>query len=189
MQNNFYIYEHYRTDTDRCFYVGKGKAYRAYDMISRNSTHKAIQEELECSGCKVDVRIIADNLKQEEAFRLEVERIEFWRQQSVPLANRAGGGHGASGYKRSEAWKKKVGDRHRGKVVSEETRTKISNAQIGRRLSAETRAKISEGAKASWTPERRAVQADHMKRRNNLRAALPTRVGGKFCSAPKGGQS
>lgn len=33
--NNFYVYEHWRPDTGVCFYVGKGKEKRAWDMKRR----------------------------------------------------------------------------------------------------------------------------------------------------------
>lgn len=85
----------------------------------------------------------------------EKARIAFWRSVGVKLANLTDGGDGTLGLKRSEAWKKALGDRFRGKKASAETRAKISAAAKGRKSSAETRAKQSESAISSWTPERR----------------------------------
>ena len=44
--NIFYVYEHVRPDTGVCFYVGKGKGKRAWNMKDRNAHHRAIQSKL-----------------------------------------------------------------------------------------------------------------------------------------------
>ena len=50
MENRFYVYEHWRLDRDECFYVGKGKKYRAYKMQDRNRYHAAIVGKLQREG-------------------------------------------------------------------------------------------------------------------------------------------
>ena len=66
----FYVYEHIRLDNNTCFYVGKGHGNRAYNL-DRSNFHNSIRDEY---GCRVE--IIKDGLTEEEAFKLETERIE-----------------------------------------------------------------------------------------------------------------
>ena len=77
MENNnkeekreFYVYKHIRKDNNTCFYVGKGKLNRCYDL-SRNPHHDSI-----CEACGCYVVKIKENLTEEEAFALEREIIE-----------------------------------------------------------------------------------------------------------------
>jgi hypothetical protein len=93
----FYVYEHWRTDRDECFYVGKGKGNRAYNLKSRNKHHKAIMAKLSREGFAMEVRIVQSGLSEQDAFLLEIERINFWRESGVDLANMTNGGEGASG--------------------------------------------------------------------------------------------
>lgn len=93
----FYVYEHWRLDRDECFYVGKGMKNRAYKMRDRNAHHRAIMAKLSREGSGMEVRMVATGLTEEEAFALEVERIAFWREAGVDLANRTNGGEGTSG--------------------------------------------------------------------------------------------
>lgn len=93
----FYVYEHWRLDRDECFYVGKGKGNRAYNMRDRNAHHRAIMEKLSREGSGMEVRMVATGLTEDEAFALEVERIAFWRAAGADLANKTNGGEGTSG--------------------------------------------------------------------------------------------
>lgn len=108
--NNFYVYEHWRLDRDECFYVGKGKGRRAYDMKYRNRHHNAIQAKVAREGAAIEVRMVAIGLTEQEAFDLECERIRFWRNAGIDLANMTDGGDGKSGYTCSDATKQKMSD-------------------------------------------------------------------------------
>jgi hypothetical protein len=164
-KNKFYVYEHWRSDTDECFYVGKGRRGRAYYMNLRHKHHLAVQEELRLSGSRVLVTIVAREMSEQDAYLLEQQRILHWRSVGHPLVNLTNGGGGCSGFRRSEEWKIGVSRLMKGKIVSAETRHKISVSQIGRTIPAETRAKTSASVKRSWTPERRAEQSARMKQR------------------------
>lgn len=154
--NSYYCYEHWRPDKDVCFYVGKGKRGRAYDMkTGRNKYHRNIQGKLARLGMCVEIRLVADGLSEIDAYAQEKSRIAFWRSVGVRLTNLTDGGDGVIGLKRSEAWKKALGDRFRGRRLSDETKAKISAAGKLRKSSQETRAKQSVSAKESWTSERR----------------------------------
>lgn len=142
----FYVYEHWRPDTDKCFYVGKGKGRRAYQLKNRskNSAHyDRIVAKLARNGFGVDVRIIHHNLSEQEAFRLERELIAYWRENGDALINKTDGGEGPSGYKFDPEVVERLAAKRRGVKQTPEHRSKISAGNKGKVLSAETRAKIS----------------------------------------------
>lgn len=164
----FYVYEHWRPDKDEPFYVGKGRGNRANLMKRRNKRHKSIQEKLHKIGYAVEVKIVAANLTEKEAFSLEKKRIAMWRAAGIDLANMTDGGEGPSGRiglrgekhpsygkpshmlgkKHTEETRKKLSDAAKGKksrlgaVLSEETKRKISESQKGKKHSEETKAKM-----------------------------------------------
>ena len=132
----FYVYEHWRPDTDECFYVGKGRGKRANSMYGRNRHHKFIQSKLSSMGMCVEVRIVAGELTEDEAFNLEIERIKFWKQYGINIVNLTDGGEGQFGRKLSEESRIKIGiaskGRNAGRKHSEETKKKMSAAFMGR---------------------------------------------------------
>ncbi len=67
--NSYYVYEHIRNDNGNSFYVGKGHGDRAW-IKHRNEKHDKIANEYGMS-----VRIIYNNLTEEEAFEKENEVI------------------------------------------------------------------------------------------------------------------
>jgi hypothetical protein len=138
----FYIYEHWRPDTDACFYVGKGSGRRANVMDSRNRYHNNVQKKLACLGMCVEVRLFAEGLAEEEAFDLEIERIAFWRGMGVPLANLTDGGEGGSN-------------------PSESTRALMRKAKLGAKLTAEHKAKIGQKSKISGNDPAVRAKAAH----------------------------
>lgn len=87
----YYVYEHWRLDSDTCFYVGKGSGNRAYSRARRNAHWHNIVAKLERTGSAYEVRIVASGLSEGDAFSLEVDRIAFWRDR-VDLANITNGG-------------------------------------------------------------------------------------------------
>jgi hypothetical protein len=139
----FYVYEHWRPDRDECFYVGKGKGKRANDMSIRNGHHKAIQAKLLRLGMGVEVKIFAGNLTEDDAFRIEKERILFWKNLGIDLANHTDGGEGVSGFKLTEDQKNKISLTHKGKSKSREHREKIGKGNKNKIVSAESRARMS----------------------------------------------
>ena len=151
MNNKFYVYEHWRLDRDECFYVGKGKGNRAYVMRDRNGHHKAIQAKVVREGYAIEVRMVATGLSESDAFDLEKERIRFWREMNIDLANMTDGGDGISGFKMNAEAKKKMSLAAKGRIGrktmlgkkhSVETRMKMSAAQKGKPKSPEHAAKV-----------------------------------------------
>ena len=128
----FYIYEHWRPDRDECFYVGKGHGVRANWLRGRNQHHRAIQAKLSRLGMAVEVRMVRTGLSEDEAFTLEIERIAFWRNAGVDLANITNGGRGIARETR-EAHIAKVTDRRRA-PFTEETIAKMRTASAKREV-------------------------------------------------------
>lgn len=85
MNNIYYVYGHYRKDTNLLFYVGKGKNKRAWDKNSRNKYWHHIVNKV---GYEVD--IIYKNLTEEQAFKNEIALIT----DLSPEANFTKGGEG-----------------------------------------------------------------------------------------------
>ncbi|MHB8272506.1 GIY-YIG nuclease family protein [Bradyrhizobium sp.] len=106
MPEKFYVYEHWRPDTDMPFYIGKGVGNRAFRFKkNRNRYYRNIVKKLENQGLCVEVKFVANNLSESDALALEIERILFWRERGIKLANLTDGGEGVSGLKHSKETK------------------------------------------------------------------------------------
>lgn len=179
MGGKFYVYEHWRLDRDECFYVGKGHGGRAYNMRHRNQHHKAIQAKVSRIGSAIEVRIVSSGLSEQSAFSLEIERIQFWENCGLDLANHTKGGTGTAGYKftgsqketLSNAVKKYFTDEGNRKKTAEatkkgmtpEVRAKLS--QIKKNMPKEQRDKIAEQQR-NMSPEQRALRAEKVRMYN-----------------------
>lgn len=142
----FYAYEHTRNDTGAVFYVGKGRGRRAAAAYNRNVYWRRVVAKAGGFG----VRLIADEVDEELAFLIEIERIDQLKKAGVNLCNMTDGGEGTSGFFPSEETCRKMsaarsGERHPqfGKPKSEATKQKLRVASTGKTLSAEAKAKIS----------------------------------------------
>lgn len=168
MKKSFYVYEHWRPDKDVCFYVGKGKGRRAYDLKRNNRHYQFVISKLSSLGMCAEVRMVASGLSEKRAFVIEIERIAFWRRSGVKLANKTDGGDGLSGM-----------------VHSKETCLKIKLSQIGRPFTPEHREKCNAALKIVMKrPEIRAKLRDKAtgrkvsdKTRDKMRQA---RIGVKY---------
>ncbi len=125
--NRYYVYEHWREDENLPFYVGKGKGKRAL-KLDRNPYYRNIVTKLRRLGLNIDIRIIADNLSEDEAYNLERERISYWRSIGIKLTNLTEGGDGL-------------------RNPLSEVRAKLRIARIGKTIPIEIREKISAGVR------------------------------------------
>lgn len=157
MENVFYVYEHYRNDTGRVFYVGKGHARRSSDKGNRNYHWRNVVSKAK----GFTIKHVAENLDEELALFVEVELISLHKTRGSQLTNMTIGGDGVSGLKHSEKTKELIRSKRIGQIVShsEETKRKIGLANsialkgkknpehsarlMGRRHSEETKAKIA----------------------------------------------
>lgn len=106
--NNFYIYEHIRPDTNRVFYVGKGKGNRYLAKTDRNKYWHHIVNK---AGSFIANKIV-ENIDEELAFLVEQERIDQLKRLGYKLCNMTNGGEGTSGRIISEETRRKIGVRH-----------------------------------------------------------------------------
>lgn len=157
----FYVYEHWRPDTGACFYVGKGKDKRAWDMKNmRNRHHMAITSKLTSLGFCADVRIVVDQVSEEVALNLEIDRIAMYGMEN--LSNMTSGGDGLRNpsketrEKISQSQKARfakpgardaVSRQNKGRITSEETKLKLAITSKGHRHSVETIEKMKAAAK------------------------------------------
>ena len=93
MENNYYVYQHVRLDTQEVFYVGKGKGKRAYSTWGRNKHWCHIVNK---AGRYVE--IIQSQLTERESLDLEIKTIANYREIGYALCNMTNGGEGTSGY-------------------------------------------------------------------------------------------
>lgn len=138
----YYVYEHWRSDKNIPFHVGKGSHSLANQLrYNRNRHHQAIVAKLNRLGDFVDVRIVLKHLTEEEAFIEEEKRIEFWISQGVKLTNIARGGAGGhSGCRHTEEWKKQNSKRMRALMADPERRKLRGQKRLGVKLTPEQRA-------------------------------------------------
>lgn len=91
--NQYYVYIHTRTDSNKVFYVGKGKGSRAWDNKNRNTHWNNIVRK---HGYEVE--ICQDNLSESDSFLLEMWLIAKFRNEGLKLCNLTYGGEGQSGF-------------------------------------------------------------------------------------------
>ena len=90
MQNSYYVYVHLRGDDGLPFYVGKGKGRRARDTERRNAYWRSTVKR---HG--IIVKILWDDLTEDEAFSTEIRAIEDLRKYSPEtMTNLRDGGVG-----------------------------------------------------------------------------------------------
>lgn len=100
----YYVYEWYNIDTGEVFYVGKGKDYRYKNISHRNILFKNYYNTHNCN-----VRIIFNNLSEEDAFKKEIETIKYYKENTnYKLTNRTNGGEGSSGLIVSDEFREKM---------------------------------------------------------------------------------
>lgn len=132
MNQQFYTYLHTKPD-GTIFYIGKGQAKRAYDLVKRNIHWLRVVNK----HGKPNVEILAYWDTEQEALDHEVLLISCFRDMGYVLANLTDGGEGSSGFKHSQESIEKIAKIKRdnptnywlGKTRSEETKQKISAAR------------------------------------------------------------
>lgn len=100
----YYVYIWIITESKEVFYVGKGKGSRYKQTYNRNKFFKDMYNSHKCH-CE----IVASNLNEEDAFKLERETIAYYKEYfpNYRLTNQTEGGEGVSGWNPSDDWRKK----------------------------------------------------------------------------------
>jgi hypothetical protein len=131
------VYLHRRKDNpDYVFYVGIGAKTRPISQKDRNDEwHKEVKEH----GFLIE--IVADNLKAEETYELEVKLIAKYGRKDLglgTLVNETNGGKGKNGHIMTEKQRENMRQRmlknnpFKGKKHSEETKKYLSKITKGR---------------------------------------------------------
>jgi hypothetical protein len=185
---SFYAYEHIRADTGAVFYVGKGRGRRSCAIYNRNIHWK--RTVAKAGG--FSVRMVVDNVDEDFAFLVEMERIDQLRRLGLKLCNMTDGGEGTAGLLVSKETKRKQTEKRKGhlhpqygKSKSAETKAKLSIANTGKTLSAESKAKIGDairGRKESLETKRKKSVA--LSGRVGIKPSKETRL--KMSEASKG---
>lgn len=85
-KNDYYVYEYFIKENNDVFYVGKGTRNRAW-KDNRNAACEQIKREYEW-----DIKIVKENLTEEEALELEKQLIIQYRESGDILTNILPGG-------------------------------------------------------------------------------------------------
>jgi hypothetical protein len=151
----FYVYEHTRPDTGAIFYVGKGKNLRCNRTSGRNLHWQRIVAK--SKGFRA--RKIVEDIDEELALLIEVERISQLKELGVKLCNMTDGGEGISnpspelrahfskmrtGRKHTDEAKRKISLGNKGKLHSAESYKRGGDTMRGRKFSRERKKQISE---------------------------------------------
>ncbi|MCX0386659.1 hypothetical protein LI053_14550 [Clostridium perfringens] len=152
---NFYVYEYWRLDNNTCFYIGKGKKNRCFQIGNRNKLFKNILKKTDCA-----VVIIKENLSEKEAHNMErmlIYKYVFEEGYGITmqkncisgepyLVNATWGGEGCSGRVVSIETKKKIKEKHIGKIVSKESKEKNRINHLGKKHTKATKEKIRQAS-------------------------------------------
>jgi len=167
--NIYYIYAYLRKKDLTPYYIGKGKARRAYEKQHTVSVPKD----------RTKIVFYQTNLTEIDAFKLEISYIKLYGRKDLGtgiLLNQTDGGEGTSGRKGprgkqknprkpwDEEYKIKMSLRMKGITFSAEHCAKISAAQTGERnhrfgkkISATQSAQISESNRKRTPPNKGSV--------------------------------
>jgi hypothetical protein len=165
----YYVYGHFIVGSDVPFYIGKGTGRRAWKTKDRNYLWESITTNNE-----YEVRILHDNLTEEQSLELETCLIEKYGRKETggTLVNMTAGGEGISGYSHTPESKNKISKRNYGKKLTEEHKLAIGAANKGKIISdqekndrkermlrlwetEEYKKKMSNKLKSWWTPDRK----------------------------------
>lgn len=156
----FYVYG-YLDYNKEIYYVGKGKG-RRYKHPHHPNISIPFDED--------NIVFFAKNLTEEESINFEKNLILFYGRDKIDkggcLLNRTKGGNGGFSGKMKEETKKKIGDYHRGKILSEEVKKKISDTLKGKKHSEERIKNIRTGMRCGnykfISPEGDVFEVDNM---------------------------
>ena len=124
----YYVYVWIRNDTNKVFYVGKGKKNRINDLSMRNKYFLNVVNKVGIDN--TTRKKIEENLTEQEAFDLEIYYIQHYKEIGCELTNMTKGGEGSSDW--FEHLSEEEKDKHR----------EISKSFLGRKHTEETKEKI-----------------------------------------------
>lgn len=163
-ENKYYIYAWYYKNTGEIFHIGKGCAGRWKD--TKNKRNEYFKNVIAKEKNNVDVRKIAENLYQEDAWELEKYLIKFYKSFGWCKTNFHEGGRGGNHGNYSENMRKKISEYRTGLKMTKPSILK------GKKLSEDHKEKISASVKnaiKNMDPNARKSQMDKIKKLNKER--------------------
>lgn len=183
----FYVYEHWRSDKNVCFYVGKGQGKRAWKFSreGRGRLHFDLFNEIGREN--IEVRVIFEKIDERRAFELEIERIAHWRSQGATLVNMTDGGEGASGHCPTEETRRKLSDALSGKKKSQEHNEKVGLALKGNKnsLGAKRSDEVREAIRVRSMGRKHTPESKEKMRLAKLGKKVPQNVRDKMSACHK----
>lgn len=130
----FYVYIWIRLDKNMVFYVGKGCGNRYKDMSMRNRYFLNVVNKV--GKDNIEIKIIENNLSEQEAFNKEIYYIQYYKKQGCELTNMTSGGEGSSDWYQhltdeEKEHHKEISKSFSGKHHTEETKRKMSESMTG----------------------------------------------------------
>lgn len=161
-KKEYYVYVLINSIDNQIFYVGKGCGRRMNTHVPKSKSGKHYNTHLSNKILKiiknegvVIVKIIHKSHDENYIFKKEIETIKKIGLEK--LCNKTLGGEGASGMKHSKEHCKKISERMKNKIVSEQTKLKLSlshhdvsgknNPMYNKNHTKESRKKISDTRK------------------------------------------
>lgn len=139
MENKYYVYEWYNTQTGLPFYVGKGTGDRYKRIKGRNQYFKNYINKY-----SVSQRILKDNLTQKQAFDLQKKMIRQYKDKNITLTNLTNGGQGCPHMQVTEEYRMKYHSMFLGQ----------NNPNYGHRWTEEMKKHLSEYKKGKYSLQR-----------------------------------
>lgn len=172
-----YVYRHIRLDKNQPFYIGIGsdsEYKRANEKARRNNIWKKI-----VSKSYYEIEILFDNITYDEAKVKEVEFISLYGRIDLntgTLSNMTAGGDGTLNMVYTAEYRKKLSDKAKAKVLTEEQKEKLRKFRLGVPSTAEVRAKISKALSGRKLSEK---HIKHLKNRIGERNPMFGKTGMK----------
>ena len=178
-ENIYYVYVWIRKDINKIFYVGKGKKNRYKDLSSRNQWFLNIVNKIGMNN--IEIKIIENNLTEDEAFEKEIYYISKFKEENHPLCNLTKGGEGSSDWytylsEEEKEHHKEISKSFLGKHHTKETIEKMKKSATGRKWDDEHKKLFSELAKKrDYTKYKgKQISKEHKEKLRKLRTNNPT---------------
>lgn len=127
MENCYYVYLHRKLSDGEIFYVGKGKDRRAYSYKSRSSLWRAVKDKY-----GLVVEIYKDSLLEKEALHLEMHLIKQIGRRDLGTGTLVNFTEGGDTTNLSPIARKKISDKAKGRVLTDETRAIFSRVKLNK---------------------------------------------------------
>ncbi len=170
-----YVLHH---DSSLSIYVGKSSygllRPREHAKPSQIETHpnwpvSRWVKKLQDQGFRYTITVLEDCSSAKELIAAEMFYIAYFRSVGARLLNCSDGGEGPIGFRHTEETKRKIGDIHRGKKLSQEQLDALAKANVGRKMTPEQRQHLSDVKRGKPRPlsVRIAVSAAQTERMKN----------------------